>query len=259
MSKKILVYLLLSLSLSLTACANLKRTADNTSHETELIKENNGLYILPDLDHGLIQSPINIRSFREEKTNTHEITFHYQDKIKAVENLGHTVQLDFAAGSTISYEGLEYDFKQMHFHTPSEHLIDGMTFPMEMHIVTSIPAKDKNHPPRYLVIGILFKEGQANKFIDEFLNLIPNTEHSLTPIKVGTVKLDDLFSSTELHDVGNFYHYQGSLTTPPYTETVQWFVFKPIVEASPEQVKIISTIEGNNARHIQGIFTRGID
>ena len=268
MSKKILVYLLLSLSLSLTACANFKQTADNTSHKTDSIKESNGFYILPDLDHGLIQSPINIRSFKQEKTNTHEITFHYQDKIKAVENLGHTVQLDFSAGSTISYEGLEYDFKQMHFHTPSEHLIDGMTFPMEMHIVTSIPAKNKNHPPRYLVIGILFKEGPSNKFIDEFLNLIPKTEHSITPLKAGTVKLDDLFSSTEvddagnfykLHRAGNFYHYQGSLTTPPYTETVQWFVFKPINTASPEQIKTISTIEGNNARHIQGIFTRGID
>ena len=259
MSKKILVYLLLNLSLSLTACANFKQTADNTSHKTDSIKESNGSYILPDLDHGLIQSPINIRSFRELTTNTHEITFHYQDKIKAVENLGHTVQLDFSEGSTVSYEGLEYEFKQMHFHTPSEHLIDGMTFPMEMHIVTNIPAKNKNHSPRYLIIGILFKEGQANKFIDEFLDLIPKTENSITPLKTGTVKLDDLFSSDELHDVGNFYHYQGSLTTPPYTETVQWFVFKPIVQASPKQIEAISAIEGNNARHIQGLFTRGVD
>ena len=268
MSKKILVYLLLSLSLSLTACANFKQTADNTSHKKDSIKESKEFYILPDLDHGLIQSPINIRSFKQKHTNTHEITFHFQDKIKAIENLGHTVQLDFAEGSTISYEGLEYDFKQMHFHTPSEHLIDGMTFPMEMHIVTSILAKDKNSTPCYLVIGILFKEGQSNKFIDEFLNLIPKTEHSITPLKVGTVKLDDLFSSTKvddagnfykLHRAGNFYHYQGSLTTPPYTETVQWFVFKPINTASPEQIRTISTIEGNNARHIQGIFTRGID
>ena len=259
MPKKILAYLLLSLSLAFTACANLKQIADNASHKTESINKKKALYILPDLDHGLIQSPINIRSFRQVKTNTHEITFHYQDKIKAVENLGHTVQLDFAEGSTISYEGITYDFKQMHFHTPSEHLIDGITYPMEMHIVTMNPPKDKNGTPRYLVIGILFKEGQANKFIDEFLNLIPEKEHSLTPLKEGTVKLDDLFSSNELHDIGNFYHYRGSLTTPPYTETVQWFVFKPIVEASPEQIITISTIEGNNARHIQGIFSRGID
>ena len=259
MSRNISVYLLLSLSLSLTACANFKQTADNTSHKTDSIKESNGFYILPDLDHGLIQSPINIRSFKQEKTNTHAITFHYQDKIKAVENLGHTVQLDFAEGSTVSYEGLNYAFKQMHFHTPSEHLIDGMTFPMEMHIISSIAAKNKNDTPRYLAIGILFKMGQANKFIGEFLHQIPKEEHAIVPLKPGTVKLNDLLSSTELHDVKNFYHYQGSLTTPPYTETVQWFIFKPIIEASPEQIETISTIEGNNARHIQGIFTRGID
>jgi carbonic anhydrase len=71
--------------------------------------------------------------------------------------------------------------------------------------------------------------------------------------------VDDAGDFYKLHRAGNFYHYQGSLTTPPYTETVQWFVFKPINTASPEQIKTISTIEGNNARHIQGIFTRGID
>jgi len=259
MAKNILLYLFLCFSLLLTSCANLKQATDTITHDSDSSHNKTGLYILPDLDHGLIQSPINIRSFKEETTNTHEITFHYQDKIKAVENLGHTVQLDFEAGSTISYEGVEYDFKQMHFHTPSEHLIDGMTFPMEMHIVTSRPPNGKNGTTRYLVIGILFKEGKANKFIDEFLNLIPKKEHSLTPLNEGTVKLDDLFSSDALHDVGNFYHYHGSLTTPPFTETVQWFVFKPVVEASPEQIKTISTIEGNNARHIQGIFGRTVD
>lgn len=250
--------LILCLPLLLISCTNLKPFS-STLGNPDSSHNKAGLYILPELDHGLIQSPINIRSFREENTNTHEITFHYQDHIKAVENLGHTVQLDFEEGSTISYEGITYDFKQMHFHTPAEHLIDGITYPMEMHIVTMKPPKEKNGTPRYLVIGILFKEGKANKFIDEFLNLIPKKEHSLTPLEKGTVRLDDLFSSDELHDVGNFYHYQGSLTTPPYTETVQWFVFKPIVEASPEQIITISNIEGNNARHIQGVFSRGID
>ena len=265
MSRNITSFLILCLSLLLTSCANLKQITDTNTHSSDSAHKKTGLYILPELDHGLIQSPINIRSFTEETTNTHEITIHFQDKINAVENLGHTVQLDFEEGSTISYEGLEYGFKQMHFHTPSEHLIDGITFPMEMHIVTSIA---KNGTPRYLVIGILFKEGQANKFIDEFLTLIPKTEHSLTPLKEGIVELNDLFSTPgvddggdfyKLHRAGNFYHYQGSLTTPPYTETVQWFIYKYIIEASPEQIEAISTIEGNNARHIQGVFTRGID
>ena len=252
-------FLLLSLSLFLSACANHKQATEvitNEQHSTVQQIEN---YILPGLDHGLLQSPINIYSFKEKNLNKHKVTVHYQDKIKAIENLGHTVQLDFAEGSTITHNGLTYDFKQMHFHTPSEHLIDGMTFPMEMHIVNSIPAQNENDVPRYLVIAILFKMGQANKFIDEFLNLIPKNEHSIIRLKPGTVKLNDLFSGTVQQEFQSFYHYLGSLTTPPYTESVDWFIFKHIIEASPEQIESISAIEGNNARHIQGLFGRTVD
>ena len=257
MSKKISSLLFLCLPLLLTSCANQQikdvvGISDSPHNEA-------GLYIQPELGHGHMQSPINIRSFKERTSNGHQITLNYKDEIKAVENLGHTVQLDFKAGSTVSYEGIKYDFKQMHFHTPSEHLVDGMTFPMEMHIVSTEPLKDKNTTPHYLVLGILFKEGKNNKFLDEFLNKIPKTEHTLAPLEVGAVKLDDLLYSKELNDVKNFYHYLGSLTTPPYTQTVQWFVFKHIMEASPEQIEAINAIEGNNARHIQGIFARSVD
>ena len=257
MSRIFISLLFLCSSLLLTSCAN-QQIKDIVDVSDSPHKEA-GLYIQPELGHGHMQSPINIRSFKERASNGHQITLNYKDEIKAVENLGHTVQLDFKAGSTVSYEGIKYDFKQMHFHTPSEHLVDGMTFPMEMHIVSTTPLKDKNTTPSYLVIGILFKEGKNNKFLDEFLNKIPKTEHTLAPLEVGAVKLDDLLYSKELNDVKNFYHYPGSLTTPPYTQTVQWFVFKHIMEASPEQIEAINAIEGNNARHIQGIFARSVD
>lgn len=248
--------LFLCLFLLLSGCATHQLAGGAGRYATEPQSE---LYILPGLSHGLVQSPINIYSFKEHESNHHKITFHFQDQIKAVENLGHTVQLDFAEGSTIDYEALTYTFKQMHFHTPSEHLIDGVTFPMEMHIVTNIPAKSANDMPHYLVIAVLFKMGKTNQFLDEFLNLIPRTEHSVAPLQAGTVKLHDLFSNHEEEHVENFYHYRGSLTTPPYTEAVEWFVLKHIVEASPKQIEVISAIEGNNARHIQGVFGRSID
>lgn len=260
MSQNISAYLLLCLSLLLSACTDHKQTADNITHKSNSIDKQGELYTLPGLDHGLLQSPINILSFKGKTSSKHQVTLRYQDKINAVKNLGHTVQLDFAEGSTISYEGLEYEFKQMHFHTPSEHLIDGMTFPMEMHIVSSITAKDKNDLPRYLVIGILFKMGQANKFIDEFLNQIPKDEHATTSLKSGVVNLRNLFSGGMEHrDTKNYYYYRGSLTTPPHTETVEWFVFKPIIEASPKQIEAINVIQGDNARRIQGTFDRSIN
>ena len=249
MFHKKLTSLLLCLALILSACATHKSSSD----------ERNELYTLPGLDHGLLQSPINILSFKEKTTGHLEITVHFQDEIAAIQNLGHTVQLDFSEGSDISYNGLTYNFNQIHFHTPSEHLIDGVTYPMELHVVTSIPTKDKSDVPRYLVLAFLFKMGKANPFINEFINLIPRAGDATTSLTPGTVKLRGLFSGTEQRDPENFFHYRGSLTTPPHTETVQWFVFKHIIEASPEQIEALNLIEGDNTRHIQGTFDREVN
>lgn len=251
--------LFLCLLITLSACTSDKPSGINNPAHTPDSEKQKELYILPGLEHGLLQSPINILSFKENTTGTHEVTLHFQDEIDAVKNLGHTVQLDFSEGSTISYDGLTYTFKQIHFHTPSEHLIDGMTLPMEMHVVTNIPAEDKDDLPRYLVIGFLFKMGKANKFIDDFLKLIPQNEDTATPLESGTVKVRDVFTGTDQRDVENYYHYRGSLTTPPYTETVEWFVYKHFIEASPEQIAAINVIQGDNARRIQGTFGRVVD
>ncbi len=241
--------------LSLSACS-LKTQTTEPEKISHINKEN---YMIPGINHGLIQSPINILSNEKHETKNHQITLHFQDEIKAVENLGHTVQLDFSKGSSISSDGINYEFKQMHFHTPSEHLIDGMTFPMEMHIVNYAPPATKNGIPHYLVIAVLFKMGNENEFISEFLTLIPKQSNNTVKLEKGRVKLHDLFHDDLSNEMKNYYHYRGSLTTPPYTETVNWFVLKHIIEASPEQIRAINDIEGDNARHIQTIYGRHID
>ena len=181
----------------------------------------------------------------------------YDEEINAIENLGHTIQLDFNEGSTINVDGTIYQFKQMHFHTPSEHLIDGITFPMELHIV-SVSQKDSSRPA-YVVIGMFFKMGRENKFIKEFLNTIPKEEHEKVDLQKGIVKLKDLFEGIPNKDLETYYHYKGSLTTPPYTESVDWIIRKYIFEASPEQVATIEKMEGDNARHVQALYDRKID
>ena len=214
-------------------------------------------YVLPGLDHGFEQSPINIISTADGK-GKHPITMYFKDEINKIENLGHTVQLDFAEGSTIVENDTTFAFKQCHFHTPSEHLIDGMTYPMEMHIVNIMPNEDKKATPQYLVIGVLFKEGKENKFIAEFLKSIPKEEKATADLKVGKVKLNDLFGSIPKNMPGSFYYYKGSLTTPPFTETVRWYITKHVFEASASQIEAINKIEGNNARHVQATYGRKI-
>ncbi len=214
-------------------------------------------YIMPGLDHGFEQSPINIVSTASE-TGKHSITLFFKDEVNKIENLGHTVQLDFQEGSTITQDDTTFNFKQCHFHTPSEHLIDGMTFPMEMHIVNLLPSTDPNATPQYLVIGVLFKEGKENKFIADFLDAIPKEEHSSGELKAGTVKLEDLFGKIPKEVKGHYYHYRGSLTTPPYTESVRWYITRNIFEASAAQIEAINKVEGNNARHVQALYSRQV-
>ncbi len=109
---------------------------------------------MPGLKHGLAQSPINILSDQSEHRK-HNITFNFKDEINKVQNLGHTIQLDFEPGSTVNVDGKTFEFKQVHFHTPSEHLIDGITYPMEMHVVNTLAGQDKEDTTEYLVILFL--------------------------------------------------------------------------------------------------------
>ena len=154
--------------------------------------------------------------------------------------------------------GKNFVSRQFHFHTPSEHLVDGITFPMEMHIVNTLSDSVNVNKSSYLVVGVLFKIGAENKFIKEFLDKIPKEEGEENALQTGEVKLDDLFSQFKGNDIKSYYTYKGSLTTPPFTESVQWVILKHIVEASEDQIMTIEKMEGNNARHVQAINDRKI-
>jgi carbonic anhydrase len=214
-------------------------------------------YALPKFDDGQYQSPIDIISDSTIKDSSQFISIKFKTGIVAVENLGHTIQLDFDEGSTAVAGGKTYATKQFHFHTPSEHMIDGITYPMEMHIVNVLKDSDQKKNPQLLVIGLLFKMGRENTFIKEFLNAIPREEGKDT-LRPGTVRFEDLFQNLPKKEEAGYYSYNGSLTTPPYSETVHWIVKKYILEASPEQITAIEKMEGDNARHVRALYARKV-
>jgi carbonic anhydrase len=216
-------------------------------------------YALPRHTDKLAQSPIDIISVQADKAGKEEqISFAFHADINAAKNLGHTIELEFKEGSTCTVNGKNYTSRQFHFHTPSEHLVDGMTFPMEMHIVNTLSDSVNVNKPSYLVLAVLFKIGAENKFIKEFLDKIPKEEGEENALQTSEVKLEALFSQFTKNDIKSYYTYQGSLTTPPFTESVQWVILKHIVEVSEDQVMTIEKMEGNNARHVQAINDRRI-
>jgi carbonic anhydrase len=98
--------------------------------------------------------------------------------------------------------------------------------------------------------------GKESLFISEFIDAIPQKAPSTLSIETGVVRLQDLLHGSPQEQMANCYHYEGSLTTNPYTESVHWYVSKHIFEASEEQIKRINLIEGDNARHVQALYGR---
>jgi carbonic anhydrase len=205
-------------------------------------------YLVPEVSEGKSQSPINIARSRAA-AGKHKIKFHYQSSKEHIDNLGHTVKVTYDSGSSLDYDGHRFDLIQFHFHTPSEHLLDGVTYPMEMHLVHA----EHDHPEHLLVVGVLFKEGVASGLLENLIADVP--AHAGDHVDK-EAKLD---ASSVLKRSEGYFHYEGSLTTPPYSETVTWLVVEQAHDASPEQIEALNRIEGNNARHIQDQNARLID
>ncbi len=120
------------------------------------------------------------------------------------------------------YPDDSYNLAEIHFHAPSEHTIDGNQFELEAHLVHTNASGGK------AVVGVLFEEGTtANPFLVPILaNLPPKT----TPQGL-TVDPRDLLPTRM-----DLYYYIGSLTTPPCSEPVSWYVFLPRGTATRAQL-----------------------
>lgn len=205
------------------------------------------------------QSPVNVVTRRAaEDGDTVSLRLRCADRVEAVAHQAHTVQLDFAPGSWTEAGGHRYALRQAHFHTPSEHQLDGMTFPLEMHVVHTPEPGDTTAAP-YLVLGVLFRMGDTCRFLEEFLDEVPPEPGAVAALAPDQVHLLDLLDAFPEHGVDHYWHYEGSLTTPPYTEGVQWYLSEHVFDASPEQIHRLRELEGANARPLQELADRTVE
>ena len=160
----------------------------------------------------------------------------------ALTNNGHTIEEEYEPGSSLTINDVVYGLSQFHFHTLSEHTVAGRHAAMELHAVFADPASDNK-----AVVGQLFVIGKTNRFVAELLT------HGL-PARSG----DEVNISSQMINVAGaltntsrYYTYPGSLTTPPCTETVTWFVLHEYAQLSSEQFDAFRHILGNNFRPLQ--------
>lgn len=192
--------------------------------------------------NGAQQSPIDLDSASEQ--DLANITFSYVPSAVTILNNGHTIQVNYDAGSSISVDGHEYSLVQFHFHAPSEHLLDGKQYPAELHLV------HRDEDGALAVVGVLLDSGVENLALDPVWANLPKEE-------VEAITTDDTVDANSfLPTDQTTYRYSGSLTTPPCSEGVSWFVFATPVQLSPAQLDQFLAIYDGNARPPQELGDR---
>ncbi len=190
---------------------------------------------------GAEQSPIDIGGTAGfDGATVTPIDFDYHLNPVEILNNGHTIQVNYAPGSGITVRGKRFELLQFHFHTPSEHAVGGQRAPMEAHLV------HKSADGELAVVGVMMQEGAENMALSEFWGLMPHKAGETKRGKSTLINARDLLP----HDAG-FYRYMGSLTTPPCSEGVNWYVMAEPVSVSAAQLQQFETMIGANARPVQ--------
>ncbi len=195
---------------------------------------------------GKHQSPIDIHDAKP--ADLPAIRFDYHAAPLAVVDNGHTVQVNYAPGSTIDVGGARYELVQFHFHKPSEEKIDGQSHAMVAHLV------HRNAEGKLAVVAVLLDGGGANAMIDTIWKHLPVEKEK--PVVVAGASVD---ASALLPVDRGYYTFEGSLTTPPCSEHVTWIVLKQPLRIASAEIDAFAKIYPMNARPVQPTNGREID
>lgn len=194
---------------------------------------------------GRSQSPIDIRPAAAISVPLPRTRFRYTPEPATFLNNGHTLQHNEAPGSWLEIDDERYALKQFHFHTPSEHSIDGALLDAEIHLVHQGASGEA------VVVAILVRSGAKNRALEGVRGTLPREGST----KTLTGSIDPAELLPESH---RLFRYTGSFTTPPCTENVEWFVLEQPIEASAEGIEELNALVGNNNRPTQPLHGRKV-
>ena len=189
---------------------------------------------------GKHQSPIDIRKSAVRKADLAPIEFNYKPSALKIIDNGHTIQVNYAPGSGITVDDKRYELVQFHFHKPSEEAIAGKHAAMVAHLV------HKSADGALAVVAVLLKPGAPNPTVKTLWAHLPREKEQETTPENLTVDATGLLPQHH-----RYYTFTGSLTTPPCSEGVTWFVLATPVEVSKAEVARFGSVYPSNARPVQ--------
>ena len=191
------------------------------------------------------QSPIDIR--HAKKADLPPIQFDYAPSPLTVVDNGHTVMVNYEPGSFLTVGDHRYQLTQFHFHHPSEEHINGKGFDMVVHMVHSDASGN------LAVVAVLLKAGKLNPALEAVWAHLPKEKDKVAAVEGVFVNAADLLPVNH-----SYYTFIGSLTTPPCTEGVTWFVLKTPEEISSGEVEVFAKLYPHDARPTQKVEGRVI-
>ncbi|WP_342593213.1 carbonic anhydrase family protein [Ramlibacter agri] len=195
---------------------------------------------------GKSQSPIDVRTHAVHRGALPAIQFDYQPVPLDIVDNGHSIQVNYAPGSFITVDGHRYELQQFHFHKPSEERVDGRHYDMVAHLV------HKDDQGRAAVVAVLLSSGAANPLVQTLWDHRPAQGKEIHDEAV-RVDAADLLPATK-----GYYTFAGSLTTPPCSEGVTWYVLKAPSQVSSLQIGQFSVSYPMNARPVQPLHGRAV-
>jgi carbonic anhydrase len=195
---------------------------------------------------GKEQSPIDIRGAHLNK-NLQPIEFHYISSSMALVNTGHWIQVTPAPGSYIVVNGTRYDLVQFHFHHPGEEAVKGKLPDMTLDLV------HKSAEGKIAVIAVRLNEGNANAVLAALWEHMPKTAGATDTMT------ESMSPAGLLPTDRGYWTYEGSLTAPPCTEGVRWFIFEQEVELSRDQLRQYAALFKVTSRLLQAPHGRKIE
>jgi carbonic anhydrase len=193
--------------------------------------------------NGHHQSPIDIRNPR--KADLPPIQFDYKPSPLHIIDNGHTVMINYGPGSSISIGEEKYALKQFHFHRPSEEKINGEGYEMVVHLVHA------NQAGKLAVVAVLLQRGEDNPLVRELWKDLPKKKEKEEDLDSVQIEVAGLLPTDR-----GYYTFQGSLTTPPCSEDVRWFVLKHPVTVSAAEIEQFSQLYRHDARPTQPLYDR---
>jgi carbonic anhydrase len=196
--------------------------------------------------NGKEQSPIEIAKGSKESRRI--ISLSYEENKATLVSNGELLQVILGRGSQAIINGKAYELTRLDFHSPSEHEISGVSYPMEIQFV------HKDGKGRMAIISAFVEKGPPHNEIGKILSHFPpkpGAPKSLkTPLQLGSILPRE---ATALS-----YQYKGSLTTPPCSEGILWSVLKTPLRMGESQIAAFRAQFAGSNRPVQPLGKRHI-